>query len=330
MADPDRELQAARLRVSTVSVTDARAAGARRPCGRAPGGVELAQAPNRSGSRPPTTARARPSALPARRSASAFSSAPPTSPPYLLYSADRHYLVGEARGAGPGRDTELRPRPPPSASGRPGASRSATRVLAFDQFRRARRAVLRPHGGDRHRAAVHGPPHAVHVHRSRPSGEGGRHGSPGTHGPCHRADAAALLARRQRRKASCSRGGVAPRPARFQASPTGVSGDFGGDHPPGACRSAQWPPRREAQAASTTGAGHGGRYPTCRCHRQRNTAGRRPPSRDEVALCCASRARQVTRPKGAGHGGRTRDFQLGNGERRRVATAVFASTRAMT
>jgi hypothetical protein len=43
MADPDRELQAARLRVSTVSVTDARAACARRPCGERGGGVALAR-----------------------------------------------------------------------------------------------------------------------------------------------------------------------------------------------------------------------------------------------------------------------------------------------
>jgi hypothetical protein len=115
------------------------------------------------------------------------------------------------------------------------------------------------HRGHGYRAALHGPRDAVHVHGSDQASERGRRGSPGTHGPCHRANAAALLARRQRRKASCSRGGVAPRPARFEPRRTEVSGDFGGDHRPGACRSAQRPPRHPAQAASTTGAGHGGR-----------------------------------------------------------------------
>ena len=48
----------------------------------------------------------------------------------------------------------------------------------------------------------------------------GRRGWAGTHGPCHRADAAPLLARRQRRKASCSRGfSASSRPPRAPLPP---------------------------------------------------------------------------------------------------------------
>ena len=129
-------------------------------------------------------------------------------------------------------------RAPGDAAGRPGA-RAGGRVDVPVVSRNAARAeqplqrVAPLHGGDGHRAAVHGPWHAVHVHRSGAASERRRRGSAGTHRPCHGADAAPLLARRATTKSGLlSRAFCASsRPLPARVPPKSVGTLVGTDRP---------------------------------------------------------------------------------------------------